>query len=278
MKKIVFSSFILVLILGLATPVMAQTDTPYNGTVVSIDTVGDTFQLQVSETEIYTVVPPAGFNLALLSVGGTARVIGTLTDATITASQILLSAEYVGKVTAIGLTAGTFTFQAKTGVIFTVTPPEGFDLASLGTGDVLIVTGWQETDTLIATSIQLLFNGDGEGNKGGNYCQNLNNIHKVAQSLAERSGLYYEQIMSWFCVDRLGFGEIQNAIKANEKLEGSVSVAEILAMKTELGGWGKVKQELGLIGKGKNQITTQDELQHGNGHAHGKDKDKNKSK
>ena len=118
------------------------------------------------------------------------------------------------------------------------------------------------------------------GGRGKNSKKNLNNIHKVAQRLAERSGLYYEQIMSWFCVDGLGFGEIANAIKASEKLEGSSSVAEILAMKEELGGWGKVKQELGLIGKNKNtQPDDEPTIQNDNGnHGNGKDKDKNKNK
>ncbi len=280
MKKILFSSLVMVLILGLAAPVMAQTEITFNGTVLSIDTVGGTFELQVSESETYTVVPPAGFDLTLLSVGGTARVIGFLTDTTITASQILLPTEYVGTVLSIDLVAGTFTFQTKTGTIFTVTPPERFDLTSLGVGDVIILTGLQGTDTIIATSIQTLFNDDGEGNKGGNYCENLDQVHQVAQRLAERSGLYYEQIMSWFCVDGLGFGEIANAIKASEKLEGSSSVAEILAMKEELGGWGKVKQELGLIGKNKNtQPDDEPTIQNDNGnHGNGKDKDKNKNK
>lgn len=271
MKKILFSSLVLVLVLAMTIPVMAQTAVTVHGTVLSVDLVGLTFQLKVSETEIYTVVPPAGFDLAELLVGSQVQVAGLLTDTTLAATDVTMLEvkEYVGTVTAIDLLAGTFTFQTKDGEIFTVTPPVGFDLTTLGIGDVIILNGLQGLEFIIATGIDTLFDGDGEGVKPGNYCNNLDKLHPVASKLAEKYGLYYEQVMSWFCVDGFGFGEIKNAIKANLKLSGIVSVDEILAMKAELGGWGKVKQALGLIGKSKH---TQDDLllqsgqQPGNGH------------
>ena len=250
MKKILFSSLVIVLLLGIAIPVMAQTETTYTGTVQSIDTTLGTFVLQVSETEIYTVTPPAGFDLTTLVVGGTVQVTGLLTETSLAATQVVVleAKEFVGTVTAIDLVAGTFTFVTKEGLTFTVTAPEGFDLTTLKVGDVIILNGLQGVDTILATGIQLLFAGDGEGSKGGNYCENLADIHNVAERLAQRSGLYYEQIMSWFCVDGLGFGEIMNAIKASEQLGNATSVADIIAMKQELGGWGQVKQALGLNG------------------------------
>lgn len=279
MKKFLFFSLAAMLILGLAAPVMAQTETAYNGIVLSVDLAAGTFQLKVSETEIYTVVAPAGFDLSRLVAGGAVQVIGILTDTTITASQILLPAGYVGKVTAIDLTAGTFTFQAKDGTLFTVTPPAGFDLTKLGIGDVIILTGFAGDGTFIATTIQTLFDGDGEGVQNGNYCRNLDKINKTAKRLADQSGLYYEQIMSWFCVDKFGFGEIKEAIKISQKLGGTVAVGDVLAMKKELGGWGKVKQSLGLTGKGKHsQTSAQTETKNNNGHAYGKDKNKDKNK
>ncbi|MEM5775676.1 MAG: hypothetical protein AAGU05_11810, partial [Anaerolineaceae bacterium] len=140
---------------------------------------------------------------------------------------------------------------------------EGFDLTTLKVGDVIVLNGLQGVDTILGAGIQLLFAGDGEGSKGGYYCENLADAHNVAERLSQRSGLYYEQIMSWFCVDGLGFGEIMNAIKASEQLGGVTSAAEIIAMKQELGGWGLVKQALGLNGN-PHQTETLLEQTHGN--------------
>ncbi len=250
MKKILFSSLVIVLLLGIAIPVMAQTETTFTGTVQSIDTTSGTFVLQVSETEIYTVTPPPGFDWTRLVEGATVQVTGLLTETSIAATQVMVfePREFLGTVTAIDLTTGTFTFVSEDGITYTVTAPMGFDLTTLKVGDIIILNGLMGSDTILGAGIQVMFAGDGEGNKGGYYCENLADAHNVAERLAQRSGLYYEQIMNWFCVDGLGFGEIMNAIKASERLGSATSVAEIIAMKQELGGWGQVKQALGLNG------------------------------
>lgn len=71
--------------------------------------------------------------------------------------------------------------------------------------------------------------------------------HPVGEDLAESYDVSYEDIMDWFCVGGYGFGDIRLALEASE--EAGVPAGELLARKTELGGWGQVWQELGLSGK-----------------------------
>ncbi len=72
--------------------------------------------------------------------------------------------------------------------------------------------------------------------------------HPVAQRLAETYGVPYEDIMTWFCEGRYGLGEIMHALQTSDDEDGTIP-EQILLRKTELGGWGQVWQELGLIGK-----------------------------
>ncbi len=71
--------------------------------------------------------------------------------------------------------------------------------------------------------------------------------HPVAERLAGSYGVPYEQIMSWFCDGDYGFGEIMHALETGQ--ETGVPAADLLVLKTELGGWGRVWQGLGLIGR-----------------------------
>ncbi len=71
--------------------------------------------------------------------------------------------------------------------------------------------------------------------------------HPVAEWLAEKYEVPYEEIMDWFCEGHYGFGEIVHALVASE--ETGIPPEELLAMKTELGGWGQVWRELGMKGK-----------------------------
>lgn len=197
----------------------------------------------------YTVFPN-GVDTSLVQVGSQVWVFGMLEVGTtnITADRILVMVEYVGTVLAEG---DPFSFMTKGGMTLHVTSTADYTAME---GDTLIVIGWQEGTDLIATSIEVLFKGDGSDLiKQGHFCTDLGDSHPVAERLAEEYGVYYEEVMSWFCVGNFGFGEIKNAFKANMKLGEEYSAEEILAMKEELGGWGNVKQELGLIGKDKNK-------------------------
>ena len=80
------------------------------------------------------------------------------------------------------------------------------------------------------------------------YCAGVG-THPTAQRLADTYGVDYEQIMTWFCEGRYGFGEIMHALQTSDPEEEGKTPEQILLLKTELGGWGQVWQELGLIGK-----------------------------
>jgi hypothetical protein len=79
------------------------------------------------------------------------------------------------------------------------------------------------------------------------YCAGVG-THPVAQRLAETYGVAYEDIMTWFCEEHYGLGEIMHALQTSDGEEGNMP-RDLLLRKTELGGWGQVWQELGLIGK-----------------------------
>ena len=72
--------------------------------------------------------------------------------------------------------------------------------------------------------------------------------HPVAQRLAGAYNVAYEDIMTWFCEGRYGLGEIMHALQTSDDEDGNAP-EQVLLRKTELGGWGQVWQELGLIGK-----------------------------
>jgi hypothetical protein len=71
--------------------------------------------------------------------------------------------------------------------------------------------------------------------------------HPAAQRLAESYGVPYEDVIGWFCEGHYGLGEIMLALKTSQKT--GRPAGDLLASKTKLGGWGKVWQDLGLIGK-----------------------------
>lgn len=91
--------------------------------------------------------------------------------------------------------------------------------------------------------------------RDGNYCTNLTEQHPAGAKLAAQYGVTYAEVIGWFC-QGYGMGEIMLALQTSQRT--GLTPAELLAMKTEQGGWGNVWQNLGLIGKGKRQITPQD--------------------
>lgn len=66
-------------------------------------------------------------------------------------------------------------------------------------------------------------------------------VQPEATRLAERYGVTYEEIMTWFCLN-YGFGEIDLAYSMS--LESGVPVADIFAMRESGLGWGLIKQTL----------------------------------
>ncbi len=71
----------------------------------------------------------------------------------------------------------------------------------------------------------------------------------AAQVLAgSYADITYEQVLSWFCESGYEYSDIKLALKTRAD-NGEYSVEQLLALKQELGGWGKVWQEIGAIGK-----------------------------
>ncbi len=81
--------------------------------------------------------------------------------------------------------------------------------------------------------------------------------HPTAQRLAETYDVPYEQIMTWFCQERYGLGEIMHALQTTGGRDGDAA-EQLLQLKTELGGWGQAWQELGLIGRTKEKPAKDD--------------------
>ncbi|MGH2581880.1 MAG: hypothetical protein ACRDFQ_03165 [Anaerolineales bacterium] len=84
--------------------------------------------------------------------------------------------------------------------------------------------------------------------KTGYYCTHPEDPHAVLGDLAQQYSTPYEQVLDWFCHGRFGVGEIKLAFETSAALNGQYSAEEILAMKIEMGGWGRVWQHLGLRG------------------------------
>ncbi len=88
------------------------------------------------------------------------------------------------------------------------------------------------------------------GGKGGYYCAHPDVHQPALYKLSLKYDTPYAQVLSWFCDGHYGVGEIMKAFVASRAVNGAYSPGQILAMKTELGGWGKVWKALGLIAKG----------------------------
>ena len=102
--------------------------------------------------------------------------------------------------------------------------------------------------------------------KSGYYCTNPDDHHPALDRLAEQYDWPYTEVLRWFCEGRFGVGEIKHAFETWVAIDKRMTPNEILALKVELGGWGKVWQELGLKGnKGNNGSNG-----NGNGNGYGK--------
>lgn len=158
-----------------------------------------------------------------------------------------------GTVLSIDAVAGTFQIGTEAGDTLTVTPPTGFDLTTLMVGDVLAIEGSLEESNLTATNVvPVVDDGDQEEkvNKGF-FCTNAESSQPALTNLAEEYSADYTQLLDWFCSGHYGVGEIMLALRASQGNEG-VSAQDLLDMRSEAGGWGKVWQELGLVGQGHN--------------------------
>jgi len=162
-----------------------------------------------------------------------------------------------GTVLSIDAVAGTFTIGTESGDTLTVTPPAGFDLTTLTVGDSVEIQGTLAESSLSATSIAPVAedgtgDGDGDGRNNGSHCANSDSSQPALDKLSSEFNADYAQLLDWFCKGGFGVGEIMLALRTSQTMEG-LSAQEILELKTELNGWGRVWQQLGLIGHGHGQ-------------------------
>jgi len=232
------------------------------GEVLSVGV--DSFQFDVGGT-LYTVMPPAGFDLTTLMVGEIVQVEGTVELDVVTATSITPTGLMAFSETGTVASVGTDSFELDVaGMLYTVLPPAGFDLTTLMVGDTVEVVGTIDATGLVtATSIVLVTEEEVEYQKSGFYCENPDATHPVVQKIAEKNSVPYEEVLAFFCgtdeIGHHGLGEIMLAYTTAASLGDGTTAADILQMREEIGGWGKVWKELGLKGKDKHTVNDGEE-------------------
>ena len=89
---------------------------------------------------------------------------------------------------------------------------------------------------------------DEDGDEGENhFCTSADVQHPLAAKLAETYEVSYDQVMTWFCEENYGFGQISMALQTS-KLTGD-SPEALLAQRTEGQGWGQIWKAKGLISR-----------------------------
>ena len=166
---------------------------------------------------------------------------------------------------------------------YPVAPAGVFQPAQLEVGDVVFIGGYLLEDGTLHTTVfdlnpeavptdsdgdgiddaddncptvanpdQLDTDGDGVGDAcqvGDDDVDNdscLVDDHPVAGALASEFGYSYAEIMSWYCDDGFGFGQISRALLLEQASEGALTADEILAELAAGKGWGEIIQEAGL--------------------------------
>jgi hypothetical protein len=244
------------LALVFAVPALAAVQVSAIGEVTAVDSVAGTFQIQTEEGDTYEVVPPDGFDLNSLSTGDPVLAEGTLAGGVITATAVVLLDEEVeltviGEVTAVG--DDSFEILTEDEEVFTVVPPDDFDLGSLELGDRVLVQGSLSDSEITASNVVELpadddDDRDGPFDKDGYYCRTPSARHPALNRLALAYGEPYSELLYYFCEWRFGVGEIKLALQTAVNLGGSMDFGDILEMKREVGGWGQVWQQLGVRG------------------------------
>ena len=76
-------------------------------------------------------------------------------------------------------------------------------------------------------------------------------IHPTLDGYATAFGVEYDDLLGYFCEQKLGVGEIKHALETAELEEVEMTWQELLDWRLS-DSWGTIWQELGLIGKDKN--------------------------
>jgi hypothetical protein len=232
-------------------PVFAQELTEISGTILTVDEATLTLTVDTGTTGVITVTLPAGFDFTTVLVGDVVTVSGTVGESgAFTASSVTVTpATYLltGTVVSVDETLGTITVDTGSGVMVTITVPEGFDFTTVLVGDVIGVNGTANEDGSV-TATDVVVNPEitpVEEVNTGYYCEQSENAHPVGSRLAERFGMEYTTLQTWFC-NGSGWGEIALALQTSRLTSGD---PETLLTERENGsGWGQIWQVMGLNG------------------------------
>jgi len=216
------------------------------GTVTAIDEANGTLQVQVafdSGPVSYQVQLPAGFDLSTVQVGDTVHVVGGLVATrTLRADTVEVTpAEPTPSPTPTETETPSPTPAATETPTATETPSVTPTLTLTPTLTATPVV--TETPTVTATAPFA---------NQGFYCRNLDVLHPVGSRIAQRYGVPYEQVMTWFCQDHMGFGEIMLALQTAKVTAEAPD--EVVAERITGTGWGNIWLNRGLIGKNKKKV------------------------
>lgn len=196
-----------------------------------------------------------------LAVGGLGVSHGTAMAAPFPQETEPEEIEFSGTVLDFDETAGTLEVEVDddSPTVYSVTAPEDFDFGELTIGDTVEVEGTlNEGGDVVATKVKIedgdddedevKVEDDGDGDKiESHFCSEADAVHPVGQGIADRFGASYEEVMAWFCEGGFGFGQIMLALTTVGTSGGSAE--DLLARRAGGEGWGKIWQDLNLIGR-----------------------------
>jgi len=196
MNKRIFSFIAILAVLLVAfagtKPVFAQELTEISGTVLTVDEATLTLTVDTGAAGVITVTLPAEFDFTTVLVGDVVTINGIVSDTGVfTASSVTVTpATYLltGTVVSFDETAGTITVDTGSGVLVTITVPEGFDYTTVLVGDVIGVNGTANEDGSV-TATDVVVNPETtpvEEVNTGYYFEQSENAHPVGSRLAER--------------------------------------------------------------------------------------------
>jgi hypothetical protein len=154
--------------------------------------------------------------------------------------------EVKGTVVSINAAGGTFQVQEKDGSIHTIVATSNFDFTSLKVGDTVEVKGTLNADgSVAALSIKIEQAGD---KSLSYYCTQTEVQHPVGARLATQYEMPYATLQGWFC-EGFGWGQIKHALRTAKLTDGDA--ADLLQMRRDGMGWGRIWQGLNLIGRSR---------------------------
>jgi translation initiation factor IF-1 len=171
--------------------------------------------------------------------------------------------EITGTVLAIDIETGEIEVETGDGgARYTVIPGEGLELPEISVGDLVEVEGvaGEGTNTIVAYKIKREIEDedddieddddlDDDDDDVNFFCANPEFIHPVADRLARAHGVPEAQVMSWFCEEGMGMGQIMLALRTAAVTDDAPEA--YLEMRREGMGWGQIWKGRNLIGRGR---------------------------